>query len=174
MCLWEALVVCLFSLHKNVIMVALAVHTKTHTHIHTPHWDGNWNRKSTIRTFMCQDEEKARKITYHLLLEAKITQLWEKYFIVCWNTWVAESKKTSITTAFLSPRLTIILSLQALLPISPHLWHYILHTFPLPQWGLSMFCRFFWNTSLQLHGCSIGCSLEIYSTMKHFLLLLWP
>lgn len=61
-------------------MVALATHKETYTY--APHTGmGTEIGKSTIRTFMCQD--KARKMLYQLLLEAKTTRLGEKYFNVC-------------------------------------------------------------------------------------------
>lgn len=81
-CLWEVLVVCLFFLYKYSYYGSLSyAHKDTQTHIYTPHIGmGNEIEKSTMRTFTCQD--KARKNTYQLLLEAKTIQLWEKYFIV--------------------------------------------------------------------------------------------
>lgn len=61
-------------------MVALATHIKTQTHTYTP-YIGMVTEigKSTMRALMYQN--KARNITYQLLLEAKPAL--EKYFIVC-------------------------------------------------------------------------------------------
>lgn len=120
LCLWQVVVFCLLSPYKYSYYGSLSyTHKDANTHIWILHWSGDWNREKHNESINVTKQTQEYYLPITVRGKTKST-LGKIFYCLLKQIWVAESKTTSIITPLFSPRLAIILSLQALLP--PHLY----------------------------------------------------